>query len=62
MNALKQKAHLIESIVENKTACLFELLLEDRVFYDIYYDGIHNKVDLQTIVDDLVNHAINNVI
>ena len=58
----QQKAHIIASIVQNQTACLIGILLEDETFQNMFYDGIHNQVDLQTIVDDLVNYANNNLV
>ena len=62
MTSLQQKANIIASIVSNKTTCIFGILLEDETFNNMFYDGIHNQVDLQTIVDDLVNYANNNLI
>ena len=62
MKPIQEKANMIASIVSNKTACIFGILLEDETFNNMFYDGIHNQVDLQTIVDDLVNYANNNLV
>ena len=62
MTSLQQKANIIASIVSNKTTCIIGILLEDETFNNMFYDGTHNQVDLQTIVDDLVNYANNNLV